>query len=167
MGRIGRREGEDADFAAVFDAHRDEVVRLAYLVSGDAELAKDAEAEAFARTYEQWRRGRVENVAGYVRRAVVNRVKNDYRRRGSQRRHERRRRGDERGSVAPDERVADVDAVTRLLRQLPARQRAAVVLRYWGDLPVAEGTVKSLLSRALTRLRDASEGEPVAGGGRR
>lgn len=56
------------------------------------------------------------------------------------------------------------DAVLAALRELPPRQRAAVVLRYLEDLPVAEvaraldcseGNVKSSVSRGLTRLRTA------------
>ena len=50
------------------------------------------------------------------------------------------------------------------LAQLPARQRAVLVLRYWADLPVAEvagilgcseGTVTSTASRAAARLAEA------------
>ena len=59
--------------------------------------------------------------------------------------------------------------------ELPARQRAVIVLRYWEDLPEADvaailncstGTVKSTASRGLTRLRqaltDAGQGTPSA-----
>jgi DNA-directed RNA polymerase specialized sigma24 family protein len=52
--------------------------------------------------------------------------------------------------------------VWQALRRLPARQRAAIVLRYYLDLPEVEvarqlgvpvGTVKSLVHRGLARLR--------------
>jgi hypothetical protein len=55
------------------------------------------------------------------------------------------------------------DALVRLLVQLPARQRAVLVLRYWEQLTdaeaaavlgCAEGTVKSARSRGLARLRE-------------
>ena len=58
------------------------------------------------------------------------------------------------------------------LAELPPRQRACVVLRYFDDLSVAdtaavlgcsEGTVKSQTSRALTSLRSTFEGSPVGG----
>lgn len=164
-----RRRGESSDreaFAAVFEAHRDEVVRLAYLLCGDGEVARDAAAEAFARTYQQWRRGRVDRVEGYVRRAVVNHVNSYFRRLGRQRRVEQRAEGDARRHGAVGEQVATTEQVRTLLRQLPARQRTAVVLRYWEDLSdteVAEamdcpvGTAKSLLARGLARLREATE----------
>lgn len=57
------------------------------------------------------------------------------------------------------------DALVRLLQQLPPRQRAAIVLRYWEQLSEAEtaealgcsaGTVKSATSRGLARLRELS-----------
>ena len=62
----------------------------------------------------------------------------------------------------PSEDVITRDAVVEALRLLPPRQRAAVVLRYLDDLPIAEvaralecseGNVKSSTSRGLERLR--------------
>jgi RNA polymerase sigma factor (sigma-70 family) len=59
------------------------------------------------------------------------------------------------------------DALVRLLVQLPARQRAVLVLRYWEQLTDAEaaavlgcseGTVKSSGSRGLARLRELADG---------
>ena len=59
------------------------------------------------------------------------------------------------------------DALVRLLLQLPPRQRAVLVLRYWEQLTEAEtaavlgwpeGTVKSAASRGLRRLRELSDG---------
>ncbi len=63
----------------------------------------------------------------------------------------------------PAETVTDADEAMRLCRRLPARQRAAVVLRYledrsYGDiahiLKVSEATARSLVRHALTALRD-------------
>jgi len=62
--------------------------------------------------------------------------------------------------------VADRDQVWILLGQLPNRQRAAVVMRYFHDLSDVEigaalgcrvGTVRSLISRALASLRQHRE----------
>jgi RNA polymerase sigma factor (sigma-70 family) len=61
--------------------------------------------------------------------------------------------------------VDDRDQLLRLLRQLPPRQRTAIVLRYWEELSEAQvaqamgcsaGTVKSVTSRGLRRLREVS-----------
>lgn len=123
---------ERADFDRVFASQRDRVVGLAYALCGDPDVARDAAAEAFARTYEQWRRGRVERLEAYLRRAVVNEVNTHFRGLGRLRRWERRRRGDARGAASGAERVENIDRVRRLLRELPHRQRQAVVLRYWG-----------------------------------
>jgi RNA polymerase sigma factor (sigma-70 family) len=55
------------------------------------------------------------------------------------------------------------DALVRALRELPPRQRAVLVLRYWEQLTQAEtadvlgcseGTVKSATSRGLAQLRE-------------
>ena len=59
------------------------------------------------------------------------------------------------------------DALVRLLVQLPPRQRAVLVLRYWEQLSEAEtaaalgwpeGTVKSAASRGLRRMRELADG---------
>jgi acyl-CoA reductase-like NAD-dependent aldehyde dehydrogenase len=64
------------------------------------------------------------------------------------------------------------DTLVRLLRQLPPRQRAAIVLRYFEQLSEAEaaavlgcseGTVKSATSRGLRRLRALAGCRPDAG----
>jgi RNA polymerase sigma factor (sigma-70 family) len=63
--------------------------------------------------------------------------------------------------------LADRDEVWGLLRTLPDRQRAALVMRYFHDLPDDEiasalgcraGTVRSLISRGLGTLREQSTG---------
>jgi RNA polymerase sigma-70 factor (sigma-E family) len=62
--------------------------------------------------------------------------------------------------------VADRDLLLRALAMLPPRQRAVLVMRYWGEMSEAEiagtlgcsvGTVKSHASRGLARLRELTE----------
>ena len=159
--------GDPAEFAALFEAHHDEVVRLAYLLCGDVELAGDAAAEAFARTYQQWQRGQVGHVPGYVRRVAINYVNSHFRRQARSRRaHIRHGPQWPAGAPSPSEQTIDAQHARWLIRQLPSRQATAIVLRYWQDLSHAEiaeamdcplGTVKSLLARGLARLREAAE----------
>jgi RNA polymerase sigma factor (sigma-70 family) len=70
------------------------------------------------------------------------------------------------------ESVAVRAALMSALADLPLRQRACVVLRYFDDLSIAdtaavlgcsEGTVKSQTSRALASLRRTFEGSPIGG----
>jgi len=152
-----------ADFAAVFAAHRRDVYRLAYLLCGDHGAAEDAAADAFARVFPHWRNGEVDDVAAYLRRAVVNQVQGGFRHRFAERRRLARVSGDGRGPMVAEDQFADHDEVTRALRRLPPRQRAAIVLRYFNDLSEADvaaamgtsvGTAKSHVSRGLDRLRD-------------
>jgi RNA polymerase sigma factor (sigma-70 family) len=95
----------------------------------------------------------------YLRRAVASRCTSWVRRRALERRHP----GSvdhATGSAVPD---ADAAAVREALSRLKPRQRAAVFLRYYLDLPEAEiaaalgcrsGTVKSLLHRSLAVLKE-------------
>jgi RNA polymerase sigma-70 factor (sigma-E family) len=147
------------EYAAVFARHQGRLLRVAELVAMDADVAADAVAEAFARTYPHWRKGRVDDVGAYLRRAVLNEVSRTWR---------KRRPVAMPAAVASDradrgaDDVVERDRVVRALTTLPLRQRAAIVLRYYDDLSeadiaqtlgVAPGTVKSTLSRGLDRLR--------------
>ena len=152
-------------------AEHERALRLACLLAGDRDLAEDATAEAFARTYEQWLSGRIDDVGAYLRRAVVNQVKNQRRSLARLRRFESRSFGDGRGRRCDADQVAVEHAVVALLARLPHRQRAALVLRYYDDqseaaiaeaLGCRRGTVKSLLSRGLSALRAQAERDGLA-----
>lgn len=159
-----RRDDEEyVEFAA---AARTQLRRTAYLISGDWDRASDIVQEALIRVYVAW--PRLEKQGGlhaYARRAVVS-VAIDM----SRKRTNRELPAVPDPSVPSDEDVSELvtarDALMRALRDLPPRQRACVVLRYFEDLPVAEvaqalgcteGTVKSQTSRALDTLRQTFE----------
>jgi RNA polymerase sigma factor (sigma-70 family) len=97
----------------------------------------------------------VENPGGYLRITVVNLCRN---------RKRRNRQDRQLGSRLQRPQLTSLDAseMVDLLLRLPYRQRAVLVLRYWGDWSEAEiasslkcrpGTVKTLASRGLDRLR--------------
>ncbi len=129
-------------------------VRLAWLLTGSRAGAEDVVQDAMSGVYSSFEQ--VESATGYLRRAVVNRAR-------SWQRDERRQR--DRLTLLAHERPG-IDTVDRELLdavgQLPYRQRVVVVTRYWGGwseheisraLGCRPGTVKSLASRALSRLR--------------
>ena len=135
--------------------------RQAFLLCGDEiqaeDLVQEALVRAFARPLRAPRPGAAE---GYVRVIMVHLFIDGARRRSRWDRVARLLRGAE---VAPDpaDQVVNRDVMLTALGDLPPRQRACVVLRYYQDLPVAqvaaalgmaEGTVKRHLSEAMTRL---------------
>jgi DNA-directed RNA polymerase specialized sigma24 family protein len=152
-----RVDPRGADFDDLFYGHAARVTRLAALLG--AEDPEDVAAEAFCRLYAA--RGRIHGnpneVVAYLNRIVVNEVRDRFRRRShaASRAHLVR--------VAATTPGADGlgVAVRDALAGLPPRQREAIVLRYWLDLPVAgiadamgvrPGTAKSLVSRGLDAL---------------
>lgn len=150
------------DYGAVYRAHLEPLLRFAWLLCGDRHQAEDVVAEAFARAFPQWRRGKVAEPYAYLRQAVINEVTSRRRRRVLEAREERRRSGGGRVAQGFDELVAERDVVVQALRRLPLRQRAVLVLRFYDDLPerdvadllgLSVGTVKSHTARGLERLR--------------
>jgi RNA polymerase sigma-70 factor (sigma-E family) len=150
----------DAAFAEYY-ATRAEVMRgTAYLLCGDWHRAEDLVQAAFTKLYLAWERvSRHEVLDAYVRRIIIHSYL-DQRRRGWWFR--------ERVSDALPESAGRTDhaddrvVLLRALEQVPRRQRAVLVLRYWADLPVEEvarlldcapGTVKSQAARGLQTLR--------------
>lgn len=153
---------EEEAFGEVFTARRGQVFALALRLCGDPTLAEDAVAEAFAKTYVHWRKGRVENVGAYLRRAVVNEINSVWRRRAVERAWREQHNSDGRGTPAFDDGFADAAAFRQALARLSPRQRSALALRYWADLPETEiaaamgcstGAVKSYVHRGVERLR--------------
>lgn len=158
---LGLTTAQEDDFAVVFNEHHRSAVRLAYLLTSDADQAEDVVSEAFAKVYRRWRKGGIRDVGAYVRRAVANEANSRLRRRYLERAWAQHRSGDDRGVRSVDDHTAELDEVWQAVSRLPERQRTAVVLRYFEDLPEAEvadvlgvsiGTVKSQVSRGLARL---------------
>ena len=157
----------------------DLLLRTGYLMTGDAKDAEDLAQETLLRVARRWKRVRsMDRPTAYARRILINLVLHDSDRRSRQRAE--LQPGDS-AFEANDETAAralrEVENVAEFrwaLAQLPARQRAVLVLRYWADLSVAEvadvlgcsaGTVTSTASRAAARLAEALARSDPAGTG--
>lgn len=137
------------------------LLRVAYLLCGDAGRAEDLVQTALYKTAVAWPRiDRGEGVDQYVQRVLVNTYISAQRRRSWW----ERPLGLvlDRPTQSPYDAVDQRDVLRQVLDRLPARQRAAVVLRHYQDLSERDvavamgcsvGTVKSLTSRALASLR--------------
>ncbi len=159
---------EAGRLAELYAKHGRGAVRLAYLLTGDRPMAEDLAQEAFVRVFGRFRDLRNPgSFEWYLRRTVVNLANSHFRRLRTEREYVQRRRAELPPPSMPD--VASRLAMWQALQRLPQRQRAAIVLRFYEDLSEAAtadvlrcpvGTVKSLVSRGLTRLR--SEATPDA-----
>lgn len=138
------------------------LLRTAWMLTGDGAAAEDLLQTALARTWPHWERVRSGHPEAYVR-AVMVRANASWR--------SRLWRGERPYADLPDSgdgvpdgtgRVDDRVMLLAALAELPVRQRHAVVLRYFDDLPVevvarimdsSPGTVKSQTARGLAKLR--------------
>lgn len=162
---------EPDGFREFVAARQRSLLRSVWLLTGDWGLAQDLVQLGLTKVWTRWDRLWPDGDPEAYARAVAFHA---FVRRRRRERHLSavpvRERVDERDAYA----VAEArDEVVRLLRELPARQRAVVVLRYYEDLSEVEtarilgcsvGNVKSQASRALARLRGQLAGDVTPGG---
>jgi RNA polymerase sigma-70 factor (sigma-E family) len=149
----------DGDFTEFVEASWAGLYRTAFMLLGDRGLAEDLAQTALTKTYTAWTRIDDRSAArAYAQRTLVNTASSWFRRKGWR---------NERPTLDLPEALHAHNVGARLevmdaLAQLPPRQRAVIVLRYYEDLPVAEtadalgcstGTVKSQTFEALAKLR--------------
>ena len=142
-------------FDGWYRAEHARVLAMLTVVAGDADLAREATAEAFTRALERWDRvGAMDSPSAWTYRVGVNLLRRRVRRAA----FERRLLQD---APAPAPPPAVESELWEAVRALPVRQRTAVALRYVCDLPqdeiaavmgVALGTVSATLTAARRRL---------------
>ena len=145
---------------ALYQAHALGLVRLAVVMLGDRAAAEDAVQDAFCGLYRRWHTLSDPGKAlSYVRSSVINSCRTVLRRR----RRQFGQAGDPPGESAEARALIGEEhrEVLTAIRSLPARQREALVLRFYLDLDeeeiaasmrISRGTVKSTTSRALATL---------------
>jgi RNA polymerase sigma-70 factor (sigma-E family) len=156
---------DEASFAAFVREHSRSLYSTAFLLTADSGAAEELLQDTLVRLYPDWTRVLAARSApAYVRRAIVNRFLSAKRRPAA--------RDVARWDVPDAAADLDVAAIAtdrlllwQLLTELPYRPRAAVVLRYFHDLPDGEiatalgcrvATVRSLISRAVHAMRARS-----------
>jgi RNA polymerase sigma-70 factor (ECF subfamily) len=147
------------DFASFYDAYHAQVEGSLVLYTADRELAADLAQETMARAYRDWKKvAQMDAPAAWLHRVAFNLANSAFRRRLIERRSKAHRSGD----VHHDADVGAAVSLREAVAALPARQKKALVLRYFADLSVAdtaeamgcaEGTVRALTSQGLAALR--------------
>lgn len=165
----------DALIADLARRRGDGLVRYAFLLTGDVAAAQDLVQDAFVKVFVRLRaHPEAEFAEAYVRRAIVTTYIDGHRR--------RRRFTEVRHLLATGDEYLGPDTSAHLdlhaaLATLSTQERAAVVLRYFSDLTVAEvademglalGTVKRYLHAAIGKLEQrlgplppSDDGDPL------
>jgi RNA polymerase sigma-70 factor (sigma-E family) len=157
------RSSEEAAYREYVTGRLGTLRRTAFLLCHDWHTADDLVSMTIVKLYRHWSRAhRFDGLDGYTNQILVNAWRDELRRPW---------RREWATDSLPDTEAAAVGAglvdermtLLDLLRQLPPRRRAAVVLRYYCDLSIEQtaavlgcsaGTVKSLSTRGLASLRE-------------
>jgi RNA polymerase sigma-70 factor (sigma-E family) len=142
---------DDDAFVALYRDRYDAMVRLAYLMTGSQAIAEELVQDAFVSVHRSW--ARATQPSAYLRASVVNACRSWGRRRTLELL---------RKPAPPDPPTLVADEMWDVLQTLPDRQRAAIVLRFYEDLPDEEiaavlgckvATVRTAVFRGLEKLR--------------
>lgn len=157
--RESLRSERDASFTAFMLEAQPSLLRTAYFLTGDPDLARELVQDALVRTYLAWPKVRQDTAMAYVRRILVN----------GRADHARRLRREvpslvlREAPVEADTTHLEREQLVDLLAKLPEQQRKVIVLRYCADLSerqtaellgLSVGGVKSAASRGLAALRE-------------
>jgi RNA polymerase sigma-70 factor (sigma-E family) len=165
----------DVAIATLYAEHWTGLVRLAWLLLRDDQLAEEVAQDAFIAVHRRWDAIRDQaRATAYLRRAVVNGARSGLRHRGVEQRYLAREQAEPTayGSVpepSPEQRALAQEshaAMVHALAALPQRQREVLTMRYYLDLSEAEiadalgistGSVKAHAHRGLSALRHGME----------
>lgn len=141
------------------------LLRLAFVLTGDAHRAEDLTQTALAEAYRHWRKVTVARQPdAYVRRMLINAHLSWHRRRSSTERPTDLAGWEPTAASDPADGVASRDQLRQVLATLAPRARTALILRYYADLDdagiadamgVSVSAVRATTSRALATLRSS------------
>lgn len=167
---------DEIAFERFVRAHTPTLFSTAFLLTGDRYLAEDLLQDTLARLYPKWATvTQADTPVAYVRRCIANRYVSS-RRSPPSRAESAWELPDGWDGVDLSERVSTSRTVWQLLGTLPEKQRAAIVLRYFEDLPEHDvaaalncrpASVRSLVSRGITAMRSSYFAEPATAEGSR
>lgn len=160
------------DFDSFARAELPRLLSYAVVLTGDGHLAADVVQEAMVRAHQRWARVQeTDRPDLYVKRMVTNEFLS-WRRRWQVRKivatADEALHHHAPNSADHAHRLVEQDDMWRRLAELPRRQRAALVLRYYEDLTdleiaelmqISPSTVRSNISRALATLRLTADQE--------
>lgn len=157
-------DAEREAFDEFVRARLPKLLRFGHALTGSPHAGADLVQDALERAMLAWSRiDAKDDPEGYVRRIMVNRNVSIWRR------HRKERLVDEVPERPPTQQPpGHDDELWAAVKQLPAKQRTVIVLRYYEDLSEAQiaatmgcsaGTVKSQASRAMAKLRDLMSGD--------
>jgi RNA polymerase sigma-70 factor (sigma-E family) len=162
---VRRAEPRPGSLEDLYLRHMPDAARLAFLLTRDRATAEDLAQEAFIKVAGRLRHLRSpEAFDAYLRRTVTNLCLSHHRHARVARAYVRReaaRSGDREPSTGPPD-LETRDELRAALAELPDRQRAAVILRFYADLSEEQvahalgcsvGAVRSLVFRAMGTLR--------------
>jgi RNA polymerase sigma factor (sigma-70 family) len=147
---------------SLYRAHVGWALRLAYLLTGDQQIAEDVVQEAFVKLLARFQdRRHPDRFDAYLRKTIVNLCRDRGRRLSVERRW-LATTGSQRPRALEDPDVVEAEGLRKALSELPARQRAALVLRYFEDLSEEQAAdaldcsvaaAKSLTARVVAAMR--------------
>ncbi len=166
------REWGSADWERLLAERGNQLMGTAIALGGSRDAGEDLLQAALERVLRKPRQVD-RDMEGYLRRVLYNLAADGWRRRGRWRQKLPLLRSEVMAAAADGTVAVDLrDVLVRLVLQLPPRQRAVIVLRYWEQrteaetaslLGCSEGTVRSAAARGLRRLRELAS--PPAGTG--
>jgi RNA polymerase sigma factor (sigma-70 family) len=158
---LPRRFDQDAEFRGFAAGYVPTLVRAAYMLLHDIDLAEDMVQATMLRVFKHWGKAR-EAPEAYSRRVLNNLCRDHWRRQARQPEDHITESEVGSGTVPFTEDVERRDAINQALASLPNLQREVLVLRFFLDLSVEEvadllaipeGTAKSATHRGLGRMR--------------